>query len=237
MPMPIIAVVGSRQSGKTTAVEAIARGLTAKGYRVASAKHIPEAEFTIDTKRKDTWRHAQAGAKIIMSVAPNELTIIKKVDTTQYDVNAFVQQFEREVDILILEGFRELVAEDLSVPKVVTIKTSKEIPEALKYFKPVVAFEGSDIIEAPDLKIPKIDVLKEPERLVDIIEKRVSPVIRKRRELRQSLAVRLNKEALALNPFVQGFVRNVILAMISTLKDTGIKGDEDVSIIINSANK
>jgi len=179
--MPIIAVVGSRQSGKTTTVEALVRGLTEKEYRVATAKHIHQADFTIDTKGKDTWRHAQAGAKTILSVAPNELAIIKKVDTTRYDLSALVEQCEKEADILILEGFRKLVAKDLTIPKVVTVKTAKEVSETRKYFKPILAFAGSAKVEVKGLKIPKIDVFKEPQRLIEIIDKRVGPLIKKRR--------------------------------------------------------
>jgi len=181
--MPIIAVVGSRRSGKTTAVEALVHGLSLKGYRVATAKHIPEADFTIDTQGKDTWRHAQAGAKTILSVAPNELTIIKKVDTTEYDLNALVQQCEKEADILILEGFRKLVAKNLTIPKIVTVKTVKEASETSQYFKPILAFAGSAKVEIRGLKIPKIDVLKEPQKLVEIIDKKVASVIKRRRTL------------------------------------------------------
>jgi len=65
----IVAVVGSSNSGKTTAVEALIKGLTKRGYTVASAKHIPDPEFTIDTEGKDTWRYAKAGASSVLSVA------------------------------------------------------------------------------------------------------------------------------------------------------------------------
>jgi len=228
--MPIIAVVGSRGSGKTTTVEALARGLTEKGYRAATAKHIPEPHFTIDAKEKDTWRHAQAGAKTIMSVAPNELTIIKKVDTTKYDLNTLVEQCEQEADVLILEGFRKLVAKNPSIPKVVTIKTAEEASEALEYFKPILAFESSAKKMIGGLKIPKIDALKEPEKLVNIVEKRFGPVIKRRRTLKGELKVQINKKTLPLNPFVKKFVRNVIIAMMSTLKGTGIRGDEKILI-------
>jgi molybdopterin-guanine dinucleotide biosynthesis protein B len=237
MPMPIIAVVGSRQSGKTTTVEAIVRGLTLKGYRVATAKRIPEADFTIDTKEKDTWRHAQAGAKTILSVAPKELTIIKKVDTTRYGLSALVEQCEKEADILILEGFRKLVAKDLSIPKVVTVKTVKEASEASKYFKPILAFAGSAKVEVEVLKIPKIDVLKEPQKLVEVVSKRVGPIIEKRRTLKETLNIQVDEKTLPLNPFVKKFVRNVILAMVSTLKETRIRGDENISIAIEKQHK
>jgi len=230
--MPIIAVVGSRRSGKTTTVEALVRGLTKKGYRVATAKHIPEVDFTMDTKGKDTWRHAQAGAKILMSVAPNELTIIKKVDTIEYDLSALVEQCEKEADILILEGFRKLVAKNLSIPKVVTVKSAKEVSETSEFFKPILVFEGSAKVEMAGLKIPKIDLFREPQKLVEIVDKRVGPLIKKRRALKETLNVQFNQKTLPLNPFVQKFMRSVVLSMVSTLKKAVIKGDENISIKI-----
>jgi len=234
--MPIIAVVGSRRSGKTTTVEAIVRGLTEKGYRVATAKHIPEAEFTVDTRGKDTWRHAQAGAKAILIVAPNEFTIIKKVNTKECNLNDFVQECDKEADILILEGFRKLVAKNLSIPKVVTVKTVKEVYESSKYFKPILSFAGSTTEEVEGLKIPKIDVFKEPKKLVEIVERRVSSVIKRRRALKERLDIQVNEKNLLLNPFVKKLVRNVTLAIVSTLRETRIKGDENVSILINTAH-
>jgi len=206
--------------------------LTEKGYRVATAKHIHEAGFTMDTRGKDTWRHAKAGAKIILSVAPNELTIIKKVDTTRHDLNTLVEHCEKEADILILEGFRELVAKDLSVPKVVTVKTVKEASENLAYFKPILAFAGSAEIEVVGLKIPKIDVFKQPKKLVEIVDKRVGLIIKRRRALKGTIDIQVNKKTLPLNPFAKKFVRSVVLSMISTLKEATIKGDENVFIEI-----
>ena len=114
----IVSVIGSSESGKTTAVEALIKGLTKQGYMVASAKHIPEKEFTIDTEGKDTWRHAKAGASTVLSVAPNELSTIKKVDTTKYSLEQIVAEFPDEVDIIILEGFKALVGQDMTIPKI-----------------------------------------------------------------------------------------------------------------------
>ena len=107
--MSIVAVVESKQSGKTTAIENLVQGLTKRGYRIATVNHIPEADFTIDKEGKDTWRHTRAGASIVITVAPNELAIIKKVDTTKYSLNEIVRNVEDDVDITILEGFRKLI--------------------------------------------------------------------------------------------------------------------------------
>jgi len=45
----------------------------------------------------------------VITVAPNELAIIKKVDTTKYSLNEIVRNVEDDVDITILEGFRKLI--------------------------------------------------------------------------------------------------------------------------------
>ena len=51
--MLIVAVFGSKKSGKTIAVETLVNGLTKKD-KVATVKHIPETDFTIDAKGKGT---------------------------------------------------------------------------------------------------------------------------------------------------------------------------------------
>ena len=66
MKAAIIAVVGSKKSGKTTTIEALTRELVKRGFKVAAVKHVSEPDFTMDTKGKDTWRFAQAGARIVI---------------------------------------------------------------------------------------------------------------------------------------------------------------------------
>ena len=110
--MPIIAVVGSKGSGKTSTVEVLVRELTKKGYKVATVKHIPEENFTIDTEGKDTWRHAKAGAKMIISVAPREIAVIHKVEIGKLSLENILQFCEGNIDIVVLEGFRNLVGAD-----------------------------------------------------------------------------------------------------------------------------
>jgi molybdopterin-guanine dinucleotide biosynthesis protein MobB len=230
--MPIVSVVGSRQSGKTATVEVLTRGLTEKRYRVATAKHIPEADFTIDTKKKDTWRHAQAGANIVFSVAPKELTVIRKIDTAKLDLDFLVQQCENEADVIIIEGFKKLVAKNQLIPKIVTIKNTAEFAETQRAFEPILAFAAPSNLRAKESKIPTVDALQEPEKLVEIVDKRIGPIIMKRKTLKDELNIRLNERILLLNPFVQQYVRNVVLAMLSELKTAKIKGDENVSIRI-----
>ena len=233
----IVAVVGSSESGKTTAVEAMLKGLTDKGYKIASAKRIPEPEFTIDTEGKDTWRHVRAGASTVLSVAPNELTTIKKVDTTKYSLEQIVAEFPHEVDIIILEGFKSLVGEDSSIPKLVTAKTVNEVTEALERYKNILAFIGSGPDGKTETEIPFIDALKEPEKLVELVDQKVAVLVERKRKREEKITIHVNEELLPLGDFVQDILRNTVIAMVSSLKGAKIKGEEKVSIVIKQLSR
>ncbi len=197
--MPIIAVVGSKKSGKTTAIETLVQGLTKRGYKIATIKHIPEADFTIDIKGKDTWRHAKAGASTVISVAPKELATIKKVDTTKYSLNEIIRNVEEDVDITILEGFRKLIEQNPAVPKIVVAKTANEILEASKRCKPILTFVGLIPKKAAKLNVPYIDMLKEPERLIDLVEKKLAILVGKKKKHRENIQIEIDERDLPLN--------------------------------------
>jgi len=235
--MPIIAVVGSKKSGKTTAIETLVQGLTKRGYKVATVKHVPEPDFTIDTEGKDTWRHAKAGARTVISVAPNEIATIRKADTTKYSLEQIIKDCEDDAEIIILEGFRKLIGQNPTVPKIVAVKTTEEALDASKHFKPILTFVGPIPAEAEKMKIPYVDVIKEQERLVDLVDEKVAALVERKRKHKEELKIQIDGQALPLNPFVQKFIRNTILGMISTLKDVTIKGEENVSVIIKSFSR
>jgi len=235
--MPIIAVVGSKKSGKTTAIEILVQGLTKMGYKVATVKHVPEPDFTIDTKGKDTWRHAKAGAKTVISVAPNEIATIRKGDTTKYSLEQIIKDCQDDAEIIILEGFRELTGQNPTVPKIVAIKTTEEVLDASKHFEPILTFVGLIPSEAAKLKIPYVDALKEQEKLVNLVDEKVAALVERKRKHKEELKIQIDEHALPLNPFVRKFIRNTILGMVSTLKGVTIKGRENVSVIIKSFSK
>jgi len=166
----VIAVVGSKSSGKTTTIEALTRELTKRGYKVAAIKHISEVNFTIDTKDKDTWRFAQAGAKTIISVASHEIATIEKVNEVDFSLEEILRKCE-DHDIVILEGFRKFVSKNENIPKIVVAKSKEEALEALDQFKPILAFTGPYSTEKMNSKVPYVDVLKKPEKIADIVEK------------------------------------------------------------------
>jgi len=168
----VIAVVGSKSSGKTTTIEILTKELTRRGYKIAAIKHIPEPNFTIDTEGKDTWRFAKSGAKTIVSVASNEMATIEKVDEESLTLKEILKKC-RSSDIVFIEGFRELVGKKSSIQKIVVVKSEDEAFEALKSFKPILAFTGPYSTENLNLKVPYVDMLKNPEKIADIVEKTI----------------------------------------------------------------
>ncbi len=168
--MQVIAVVGSKESGKTTTTENLIKELTERGYKVAAIKHISEPDFTIDIAGKDTWKFAKAGAKTVISMAANEIAIIEKVTTERISLKTLLKKC-RGNDIVLIEGLKKLVALKKNIPKIVVTKSKKEAIDALKNFKPVLAFSGPYSTVNLDFEAPYADGLKNPKRIADIVEK------------------------------------------------------------------
>lgn len=172
MEITVIAVVGSKSSGKTTTMEILTKELTRRGYKIAAIKHIPEPNFTIDTEGKDTCRFAKAGARTIVSVASNEIATIEKVDEENFSLKEILKRCEGN-DVVLIEGFRKLVRKMSGIHKIVVVKSEEEALEALKYFEPILAFTGPYSTKNLNLKVPYVDVLKNPKEIADIVEKTV----------------------------------------------------------------
>lgn len=123
--VPIVAVVGHKGSGKTTVMESVVRGLTQKGYRVATAKHINLKRFSMDTEGRDTWRHSTAGANPVVSVSDIETAIMIKKGYERFSLDELLKLMH-EVDAIVLEGFSRWVLEDERVGKVLCINNRQE---------------------------------------------------------------------------------------------------------------
>jgi molybdopterin-guanine dinucleotide biosynthesis protein B len=169
MPV-VIPVVGGKKSGKTTKIELLLENLAHRGYRIAVAKYIPEPDFTIDTEGKDTWRFARAGAKVVVGVSSDEVATIEKVHTGSFSLDDILRRCS-DVDIVFMEGFRKLAAADKRFPKIVVAKSREDVAESIKIFEPILAFAGSYSTEKDYPAIPYADILQDPEKLADFVER------------------------------------------------------------------
>jgi molybdopterin-guanine dinucleotide biosynthesis protein MobB len=170
--MQVIALVGSKKSGKTTTLENLIKELTERGYKVAAIKHIAEPDFTIDTAGKDTWKFAKAGAKTIVSMAANEIATIEKGTTESLSLEKLLKKC-RGNDIVLIESFKKQVALKKNISKIVVTKSKKEATNALQTFKPILVFSGPYSTETLGFTAPYADGLRNPKKLADLIEKAI----------------------------------------------------------------
>ncbi len=101
--IPAFSVVGKSNSGKTTLIEKLVTELKRRGYRVGTVKHDVHG-FEVDHEGKDTWRHRQAGADVVVIASPDKMAMIESLsgELPLGDILARV----RGVDLIVTEGFK-----------------------------------------------------------------------------------------------------------------------------------
>ena len=169
MNSQVIAIVGTKKSGKTTTIEKLIRELTKRGYKVAAIKHVPEPDHTIDTSGKDTWRYAQAGARTVISAAAGEIATLEKVPLETVKLSDLIKKCKGN-DIVFIEGLKNKVAKMKNISKIVVAKSMDEVVNAVGTYKPILAFSGSYSTKNLKFESPYANSLENPEQLADIIE-------------------------------------------------------------------
>lgn len=102
---PIVCVVGTSDSGKTTLVARLVTELKRRGYRVGSVKHAPHGA-DLDVEGKDSWQHTQAGAEYSAVVTPDRVAFFQTV-RAEPPLEQVVARFEG-VDVVVVEGYKYL---------------------------------------------------------------------------------------------------------------------------------
>ena len=100
--LTIIGFYGYSNSGKTKLIEKITKKITKKGFKVATIKNTNK-KISIDTKQKDTWKHSQAGSKLVALSTPIETSFILKNKKNNNDIINIIQKFQN-FDIILIEG-------------------------------------------------------------------------------------------------------------------------------------
>lgn len=199
--IPIVAIVGKSNSGKTTLIEKLLPELNKRGYRVATIKHHTHA-LEIDTPGKDSWRHKQAGAQTTFISTPHAIGMVHSVDSDMTP-DEIRDRFIDDVDLVLAEGFKML-----SVPKIEVFRSSV-------HAEPLSAGDENLLAIASD---SELDIgapccgLDDSQKLVDIIEQQVIKVEG------PDIVVRIDGRRVPLKPFIHDFMRNALLGMLKALK-------------------
>jgi len=143
-------------------------------------KHVHHEGFTFDTKGKNTWRHAEAGASIVIGVSPNELATFKRTGS-EMPFEALGGMLDREnLDIVLVEGFSKAPSTKHSY-KIVSAKNAKELRQVLRQNRPpILAITGpvtSSRVNGKARKrpAPLLDVNKNGPTLTAIVRKLLRP--------------------------------------------------------------
>jgi molybdopterin-guanine dinucleotide biosynthesis protein B len=153
--IPILAVVGWSDSGKTTFVTTLVEALTKKGYKVATIKHNAH-KFQIDKPGKDSWQHRQAGAETVLISSAEKLAMIKSLEQQPKVETMVADYIDESYDLVVVEGYK-----------------SGSVPE-IEIFRPALydesVLEGEELLARVVNNGTKEDLKEQAKMLISNIE-------------------------------------------------------------------
>ncbi len=223
--IPVFGVIGRSDSGKTGLVCKLVEELQALGYDVATIKHT-RGDFTIDSEDKDTWRHAEAGAGLVIFSTPDETDFLFRRHLSLEDMLSHVETFG-DYDLVLVEGMK-----DESIPKISVDESFEE--DSFVHYREDIA----PVIEEIEREIEIQEILAHlagldcgacgyPDCrslasaiLEDEMEVEDCPKI----ESGSRVTLCIDGEEIPLGDFPSEFIEKTLRGMLNSLK--GIEGDE-----------
>jgi molybdopterin-guanine dinucleotide biosynthesis protein B len=210
--IPALAIVGKSGSGKTGIIEKLITEFKSRGYRVAAVKNAHQT-VEMDVEGKDTWRFTRAGSDASVISSPSRLTVFRNANQ-ETTVEEALMALGEGYDIVILEGFkrgrlpkievhRSGLGKDLvcTPEELIAVITDEELSRGLPEFK---FGDTGDI--------------------ADFIEKEIIA------GAGRDISIFANGKQVFMKAFVKGIISGAILAMIGSLKNTGIIKNAVISI-------
>ena len=152
--MKTIAVIGWKNSGKTTLVSRLVAHLRKKKFKVGVVKHAHHT-FDIDHPNTDSYKIRQAGSYKTTIVSEKRLAHIEEKISSEIDIEELIK-FNNGCDILIFEGFKKI--KKLSKIEVNLTKNNREL--LYKSFDNVKLLVSDDMSEHP-IKVLRHDQVNE----------------------------------------------------------------------------
>ncbi len=157
--IPVVVLVGTSGTGKTTFLEKLIRELKKKKVKVGTVKHDVHG-FEIDKPGKDTWRHAQAGADAVALSSPSKVALIRKVEE-ELSLDQVTELIGR-VDIILVEGYKRSDKPKIEIHRKAHAQELLSAPEELialvsdqEWNISVPLFDLDDALGVADLLVEK----------------------------------------------------------------------------------
>lgn len=120
-PIPVIQIVGYKNSGKTTCVTHLTQALSKKGLKIATIKHHGHGGEPSEKEDTDTFLHKQAGAKLT-SVKGNKTWVLTYTDDDDIDLNHMISLYKNfPINAILIEGFKNAI-----YPKIVMLRENTD---------------------------------------------------------------------------------------------------------------
>jgi molybdopterin-guanine dinucleotide biosynthesis protein MobB len=101
----MVAIIGRKNSGKTTLVVQLAAELHRRGHRVMTIKHGAHT-FNIDPASTDTYRHYHEGhAERVAMAAPDKFALVMRW-SEELSAEEIASRYMSDADIVLCEGFK-----------------------------------------------------------------------------------------------------------------------------------
>ncbi len=225
-PVFHFAVSGRSERGKTSLITALVEKLDEDGYRVATIKHTL-GEFGLDEEGKDTWRHGQAGAELVVFSTPKETTYIFHEEK---EIGSILEQIEsmNGYDIVLIEGMKGSNIPKIEVKEPSTVDKIKvdidelyrEIEKGIQLSNILKELPGLDCGDCgfEDCLALAQEIFKGEKTLEDC-EVLTSP---------GEVEVKVNGEKIPLGKFPNDMIKGSITGLLKSLK--GVEGIREASI-------
>jgi molybdopterin-guanine dinucleotide biosynthesis adapter protein len=218
LPSAIVALVGRPDCGKTTLLEQLIPELSRRGYQVGTIKHHVH-QFEMDQPGKDTWRHKQAGARIVALSSPTGLGVIMDTDH-DCGVEDLVARFFPGMDLVIAEGYKRS-----RLPKIEVYRRAAH-PEPLAADDTWVAMVSDTPVSDNLPHFSPADIAGLANFLV---ERFIAPFPR------PAISLLIDGESVALNPSTGNSLRRAIAELIAPLRNS--VEDHEITIHIRNESR
>ena len=204
---PIVSVVGKSNAGKTTLLEKLIPELKHRGYRVAVIKHHAHGEFEVDQPGKDSWRHAQAGADVVVIASPVKVAQVQRA-TREPSLREIAARLTG-VDLILTEGYKRA-----DTPKIEVSRQARST-ELICDPAELIAVAADYPVE---LDVPAFE-LEDTAGLADLIE---MEVLQPQETDAPRVSILVDGEPVALwKPFTVQVISGTIRGLLSALQGVG----------------
>ncbi|MEN6328809.1 MAG: molybdopterin-guanine dinucleotide biosynthesis protein B [Methanobacteriaceae archaeon] len=214
--MKIVSVAGTKKTGKTTLVTRLVRELVKRGFKVGTIKNT---HSKLDIEGKDTWKHREAGAQLVVGVGEETVFIVDQ----ELKLDDIIRKIEclSELDYLVMEGFKKspyakIATSDLPGPLVLARVEAEKVDENdLKSLADLVETRTFGLLANMDCQECGFSSCQEMSKAVVQGKTNEDVCVMKKLE---NVVLSIDGKKVPLNPFVQKFVKNTFMGMVSSIK-------------------